>query len=275
MHSFSVSYLEWVCREQGEDRLQITLVSCTSHTWVGAIHCYVCIYALIAAPRVGGVGSCWILSTNSMSNLHLIPSHWVIEMLSHQHSYWILLCQTSHSLFCKKASAKVCFLDLFSCCSPSPFLLSEPSGWTWWAQYMCVWIDIQYAFVWFSTDFPIRIPAPCLVRIVLSGVLQAFCCSDNLLIYWTVCCLGFITVFWLTLASRLVSGKCPLWSSCLTSFISFCFASTAGGWKAEILERQSNIFQSVGLYKTKSVWISKHHTHMKVYFNTPWKIGSW
>lgn len=45
-------------------------------------------FTVIAALRAGGVGSCWDLSTNSMSNLHLIPPHvcllphWVIEMLS-------------------------------------------------------------------------------------------------------------------------------------------------------------------------------------------------
>lgn len=99
---------------------------------------------MIAALRAGGVGSCWDLSTNSMSNHHLIPPHvcllphWVIEMLSQQHSYWILLCQTSHSLFCKKASAKACFLDLFPCWSfPLHLVLvAEPSAWTWWA--LCV-----------------------------------------------------------------------------------------------------------------------------------------
>lgn len=167
-------------------------------------------FTVIAALRAGGVGSCWGLSTNSMSNHHLIPPHvclllpvgnWNAQLPS----YWILLCQTSHSLFFKKASAKACFLDLFPCWSfPLHLVLvAEPSAWTWWD--LCVVQQHRY---------PKR-PSPCLVRTVLS---EGPVLSDNVLIYWTVCSLGFITVFQLTLPSRLISGKRSHWSLNSTVF---------------------------------------------------------
>lgn len=212
------------------------------------VHCYGSMFTVIAAPRAGGVGSCWDLSTNSMSNHHLIPPyvcllpHWVIEMLSHQHSYWILHCQTSHSLSCRKASAKACFSDLFPCCS---FPLHLVFGCRAFSLDMMSSVCGSAAQVSQQTrSFP-------LVRIVLS---QGLVLSDNVLIYWTVCSWGFITVFQSPMPSGLILGKCSLWSLGSTVFTYLCFTS---------LER----FRSISNGKTaKLISLVRYSSYTEVVF---------
>lgn len=169
-------------------------------------------FTVIAALRAGGVGSCWDLSTNSMSNRHLIPPHvcllphWVIEKLNHL----IGFSSAKHltHFFVRKPVSRLVFLICFLA-APFPFTL-------FWLQSLQLGHDELW--VWFSsTGIPTDslIPSPCLVRTVLS---QGLVLSDNVLIYWTVCSWGFITVFQLPLSSGLISGKHSLWTLGSTVF---------------------------------------------------------